>query len=137
MPPGVGARWQTRIAAALFPRHGFDSNLSAQKKAGVAVGVKAVASCYRMGVGGLHRVEFHECRDQHEQRRSWQMEVGEHRVDRAELVAGCNEDGRLARKRVEHTRLIAGALEQTQGGRANSNDAPTSTPRRREIARSC
>ena len=52
-----------------------------------------------MRVGGLHRVEAGERRDQHEQRRARQMEVGQHRVDGAKPIARRDEDGRSRPRR--------------------------------------
>ena len=52
-----------------------------------------------MGVGGAHRVEPAEGRDQHEQRRARQVEVGHQHIDGLEAVAGRDEDRRSRRRR--------------------------------------
>src|SRR5207302_3797617 len=57
----------------------------------VTEAVKAVALADRLGVGGKHVLAAGEGAHQHQQRALGQMEVGQHGVHHAELVAGKDE----------------------------------------------
>ena len=95
------------------------------EQAGIAVGIEAIAGRDGVGVGGLHGVEAAEGRDQHEQRRARQMEVGHQHVDGPEPVAGRDEERRLAgERRGSCHRLAGGRLQQPQRRGADGDDAP-------------
>src|SRR3954469_12638512 len=76
------SRWLTEneITGALYDQHR------------VAVAEESILLPHGLAVGGEDAVEAREGRDQHEERRARQMEVGEEPVDRAEPVAGRDEE---------------------------------------------
>ena len=88
----------------------------AEQEAGIAVGVEPVAGGDGVRIGALHRVEAAERRDQHEQGRARQVEVGQHHVDRAKAVARRDEQGGLARERTGPRRPRSLALSSRRSG---------------------
>src|SRR5262252_4235729 len=54
-----------------------------EQQASVAIRVEAVIVRDRMVVGAAHHLEPAERADQHEQRRTWQMKIGQERIDGA------------------------------------------------------
>src|SRR5215475_3195091 len=83
-----------------------------EQQAGVAVGIEPVASGDGMGVGALHHLEAGKRRDQHEQCRARQVEIGEHHVDGAEAIARRDKQGGLPMERFDGAVVGAGALDQ-------------------------
>ena len=102
------------------------------KQTRIAVGIETIAGRDRVRIGALHRVEPAEGRDQHEQRRARQMEIGQHQVDRAEFVAGRDEDRGFAGEGPQFAILAGGAFQQPQRGRADRDDPPAFGARRIE-----
>src|SRR6266568_3837191 len=86
----------------------------AEQQASVAIGVEAVVACDGVVIGAAHYVEATKCADQHEQSRTRQMKIRQHRVDRAEAITGRNEQSRLAGKGRERAVRFGGALEEPQ-----------------------
>ncbi len=80
----------------------------------------------------LHGVEAAERRHQHEQGRARQMEIRHQHVDRAEAIAGRDEDRRLVGERRNAAVLGRGTLQQPQRRGANSHDAAADSARRIE-----
>ena len=74
-------------------------------------------------------VETAERRDQHEQRRARQMEIGDERVDRAEAVAGRDEDRGLALEGPDGAALVGRAFDQARRSRADRDDPPAARAR--------
>ena len=95
-----------------------------EQQAGIAIGIEPIARRDRMRVGALHRVEPAEGRDQHEQRRARQMEIGQQHVDRPEAIARRDEDRGVAGERPECCRPSSAALSSSR-----SAVVPTATMR--------
>ena len=70
----------------------------------------------------LHHVEAGKCRDQHEQSRARQVEIGHHHVDGAKAIAGGDEQRGLSREWIKDSILGARAFEQPQRGGADRDD---------------
>ena len=87
-----------------------------------------------MGVGRAHRLEAGKGRDQHEQRRARQVEIGHQHVDRPEAIAGRDEDVGRAGPGRELAVVVGRAFEQPQRGRADRDDAAAA--RRAALSRS-
>ena len=98
-------------------------------QAGVAVGEKAVALGDGVRVGGLDPVEPGQRRDQHQQRRARQVEIGQQHVDRAKPVARQDEQPRLAVEGPDLAAFGGGAFEEAHAGRADRDDAPAGRAR--------
>ena len=62
----------------------------------VAVAVKAIARGDGLAIRGEDSIAAGECGDEHQQRGSRQMEVGNQTGYKAELMAGMNEEARLS-----------------------------------------
>src|SRR6185437_8768469 len=108
----------------------LELRIRTKQQAGIAVGIEAIAGGNRMRIGALHGLEPRERRDQHEQRRARQMKVGHEDIDRAETIAGRDEDRSLTLERRDGAVLARGALEEPQRGGADRNDPPAVGPRR-------
>ena len=76
-----------------------------------------------MGVGGFDAIKPGEGRDQHEQGRARQVEIGQQQIDRAETVARQNEEPGFARERADFAGFGGGGFEEAQAGRACCHDA--------------
>jgi hypothetical protein len=87
-----------------------------KQQAGVAIGIEPVAAVDGVRVGAPHHVETAEGRDQHEQGRARQVEIGQHRVHGAKTVARRDEQRRLARIGRERAVRGGGAFDQPQRG---------------------
>src|SRR5690606_24622188 len=96
---------------------------------GVAVTEEAVALAHGVAVSGEHAFPSRERADQHEQRGFREMEVREHRIHRAELEPGADEEIRLPLHRLEGSRQRCG-LETADAGGAHRHDAPAAGARR-------
>ena len=93
-------------------------------QAGVAVGKETIASGDRVRIGGLDPLVPSERRDQHQQGRARQVEVGQQQVDGPEPVTGKNEQSGFACK-VPHLAGLAGStFEQAQARRTDRDNAP-------------
>ena len=57
------------------------SALRRMKQAGIAIAIEAIVRRDRMRIGRLHRLEPAESRNQHEERRARQMEIGQQQID--------------------------------------------------------
>ena len=99
-----------------------------EQQAGIAIGIEPVAGFDRMRIGALHQVETAKRRDQHEQCRARQMEIGQQRVDGTEPIARRNEERGLAGKRRERAVFARGAFQQPQRRGAHCDDAPALAP---------
>ena len=62
--------------------------LRLKQQTGIAIGVESVAVVDGMGIGRTHRFKAGKGRNQHEQRRARQMEIGHQHVGSPEAVAG-------------------------------------------------
>ena len=93
-----------------------------KQQAGIAIGVKPIAALGGMGIGALHGLKPREGRDQHEQRRTWQMEIGEENIDRAKAIARRDEDRGFVRKRLDGAVVGRGTFQQPQRGSADRDD---------------
>ena len=69
-----------------------------EQQTSVAIGIEPVAALDSMRVGAPHHLEAAEGAHEHEQGRARQVEIGQHRVDRAEAVARRDEQRGLAGK---------------------------------------
>ncbi len=103
-----------------------------EQQTGIAVRVEAVARGDGVGVGALHHVETRQRRDQHEQGRARQVEIGHHHVDRAEGITRRDEQRGLAVERADAAVLAGRAFEEPQRGRAYGDDAAAGPVRRVE-----
>src|SRR5262249_16283494 len=90
-----------------------------EQQASVDIGVKAVIAGDSVVVGAAHDIESAERADQHEQGRTRQMKIGQHRVDRAEAITGRDEQSGLARKRHERAIIRSGTFEEPERGRGD------------------
>ena len=98
------------------------------EQAGIAVGVEAIAGRDGVGVGGAHGVEAAEGRDQHEQRRARQMEVGHQQIDGLEAVAGRDEEVRLACEGLDGARFPSPLWGGVRGGGSLPSASPPPVP---------
>jgi len=73
--------------------------LARQQQARIPVRVEAIPRPDRMRISPLHRLEPHQRRDQHEQGRAGEVEVGDQAVGRPKAVARRDEDRRVALER--------------------------------------
>jgi len=71
------------------------------QQARVTVGIKAIARFDRVRIGPPDRIEPAEGARQHDKRGARQMEIGHQHVDRAEAVAGGDEDRGFAGERMD------------------------------------
>jgi hypothetical protein len=77
------------------------SNANSQLRASqdqhrVAVAVEVVSALDGCAIRGKDSLSTCECRDQHEQRRSRQMKVGDEPLDDAKAMTGVNEERRAS-----------------------------------------
>src|SRR5215813_1908104 len=85
-----------------------------EQQASVAIRVEAVIVRDRMLVGVAHHLEPAEGADQHKQRRTRQMKIGQDRIDRAKTITGCDEQRRLAGERRQRAVGCRGAFKKPQ-----------------------
>ena len=100
------------------------------EKAGVAVGIEAVAARDGVAVGALHARGAGEGRDEDEKARARQVEVREQKVRRAEAVARLDEERRLRIVGMDAPRSVGGGFEQAERGGADGDDAAALGTRR-------
>src|SRR5690606_28027968 len=108
-PPSVAFRMNWKVSVMVSLSRGF-----AEEKAGIAVGIEAIAGSDGTSVGFAHRVQPAKGRYQHEQRRFRQMEIRHQHVDGLEAVAWCDEDVGGAAPCLHRSVVGAGALDQPQ-----------------------
>src|SRR6516164_1984045 len=98
-----------------------------EQQASVAIGVEAVIALNCMAISAAHDIEPAKGADQHEKGRTWQMKIGEHRIDGAETITGGNEQSGLAGKWPQRAVTGGGAFQKAQRGRADGDDATAGT----------
>ena len=74
-----------------------------------------------MAIGVEHPLQTRKRADQRQERRAWQVEVRDHRVDRLEPIARRNEKIRLALLCLER---VSDRLQYPRGGRPHRDDPP-------------
>src|SRR5262245_45806542 len=77
-----------------------------------------------MRIGAFHQAEAAEGRHEHEQGRTWEMKIRHHHVDCAKAVTGRNENRGLAGPGTNKAVLLARALQHTQRGGPDGDNAP-------------
>ena len=106
----------------------FYANIVPEQQAGVAVGIEAIAAFDGMCIGCAHALQPGKGRNQHEQGRARQVEIGHQDIHGLEAVAGGDEDRGIAGERRDRSILAGGALQEPQGRRANRDDPPAPRP---------
>src|SRR5437773_11049692 len=105
----------------------------------VAVAVKAVALGDRVAVCGEYGRSGSERGDQHDQRRSRQMEVRQKAADRAKLITRQNEEIRFTGAFFKPSVLPCNVFQSTSRCRAHGNNSASLTARgiepRRRLSR--
>jgi hypothetical protein len=92
-------------------------------QAAVAVGEEPIARGDGVAIGRAHALAAGEGRDQHEQSRLRQVEIGQQQVDDAETEAGQHVEPRLARPGLQRA-ILAATVSSTR-----SAVVPTATTR--------
>src|SRR5574343_1206090 len=116
--------WTTPWFSVSVPRRAAPSVLRSSNCSGlfqkrlVAIAEAAVALGDRVGVGGTDVVVAGESRNQHEQRRFRQVEVGDQAVDNLEAVAGGDENVGLGCAGGDGAIVGCRRFEGAQAGRA-------------------
>src|SRR6185437_14546383 len=119
LDPGY-ARNDTRWVAA--SRLLLFALLLAEQQRGIPVRIEPVLEPDGVRIRCLHGLEAGESRDQHEQSRFRQVEVGHQRVDHAEAEARGDEDIGLADERLQLAGRPRRRLQQPHACRADGDD---------------
>ena len=85
-----------------------------------------------MCVRRLDPLEPGKSGDQHQERRARQVKIGQQQVDRAEAVAGHDEQSGLAGKGLHLAILGRGAFDKAQARRPDRDDTPAFALSRRD-----
>src|SRR5438552_6405574 len=104
------------------------ARLRSAKQAGVPVGIEPVAALDGMRIGRTHRLQPTEGRDEHEQRRARQMEIGHQHVGCPETVARGDEDVGRSGPGLDPAVFARGTFQEAQRRRADSHDPPSAFP---------
>src|SRR5690606_19071860 len=99
-----------------------------EKQARVAIGIEAIAVCDGVGIGRAHALQPGECGDQHEERRSRQMEIGHQRIGDAEAMARRDEDVGRDRTSRQPLDLACCIFEQPERRRYATDDTVAPRP---------
>src|SRR6478736_8134455 len=95
----------------------------------IAIRIKPVAFLERRPIRAHREVVPGECGDEHDQRRTRKMKVGDEFVYRAELVRRANEDARLSAPGRERPVWLHRALEGPNRRRPDGPDPATGLAR--------
>ena len=87
----------------------------------VAKAEEAILLLHRRVISGKHILAVIQRRDEHQQGRLGQMEIGDQRVHRLEAIAGVDENTGIARSRGDVTVLLRHRFDGAAGGGANAD----------------
>src|SRR5579872_3593477 len=85
----------------------------------IAIRVEAVSRVDGMCIGAAYAFPACKCADQHEQRRAWQVEVGQKQINRAEPVAWRDEERGVAGEWLHLPAFGGRGFQQPQACRAD------------------
>src|ERR1700688_3657501 len=106
------------------------ASLRAPAEHAVTEGEEPISGFERVRVGASPALVTDECGEQHEQRRTWLMKVGEQTVDRAKAMSRMDEKAGGTGSGAKRLGVARAALEHTDDGGPDRDHAPTAALRR-------